>query len=115
MRKALFIVALLTLTGFAQVKPQLLTDTESQQWSTFAAREKAAADALNRAKVDLIDVPVGEASITIHSHYQSAWLALQLVRSQRGEWLAKLQAAKKCESCTISEDGKTLLPPKAAQ
>jgi hypothetical protein len=91
--KTISIITILLLAALAPSyaqQPQPLTDTEQQQWSTFTAREKSATDALNRATVDLIDIPVGADSIAVHSHYQSAWLALQLVRSQRGEWLAKL-------------------------
>jgi hypothetical protein len=114
MRKALFIIALLSLTTFGQDKSIPLTAAEQQQWQTLAQREKAGADAINQASLDLVNVPVGADSQTVHAHYQSAWLALQLVRSQRGEWLARLQASKKCDACTIGEDGKSLVPPTVA-
>lgn len=108
----LLLIIVLTADAFAQ-QPHALTDTEQQQWAQFAAREKAATDALTQAVNDLLNTPTGPDSITVHSHYQTAWLALRLAQTERGLWLANLRAAKGCADCVI--EGKELIPPKAAQ
>ena len=117
MAKAFYLILLLSasILSYAQdaTVKYSLTVEEQQQWAQFAQIEKARADALTQAANDLLNTAPGPDSVTVHARYQSAWLALSLVRSQRGEWLAKLQAARKCQDCVI--DGKTLIPPKATE
>lgn len=94
----LFIIILLALTipTFAQspgTKPSspvkteaiTLTDDEQKQWQQFAQIEKQRMDVLNQAQADLLNTQPGADSATVHGRYQSAWLALQWLTSQRRE------------------------------
>ncbi len=109
---AIIIAILLTLPAFAQ-QPHALSDAEQREWQQFTAAEKQRTDALTAAVNDLLNTPTGPDSITVHSHYQTAWLALRLAQTERGLWLANLRAAKGCADCVI--EGKELVPPKAAR
>lgn len=119
----LFIIILLALTipTFAQspgTKPSspvkteaiTLTDDEQKQWQQFAQIEKQRMDVLNQAQADLLNTQPGADSATVHGRYQSAWLALQWLTSQRREWLANARLKYDCKDCSLSEDGKQLVP-----
>lgn len=119
MKQKLIILTIILLTlsvaSYADDKPITLTDTEQREWSQFAAVEKARADTLTQAANDLLNTQPGPDSVTVHARYQSAWLSLSLVRSQRGEWLAKLQAARGCAECQVGADGKSFTKPETKQ
>ena len=110
----LLLIVVLTADAFAQ-QPHALTDTEQQQWAQFAAREKAATDALTQAVNDLLNTPTGPDSITVHSHYQTAWFALRLIQTERAAWLGNLRAARGCVDCVVSADGRSLVKPEAVK
>jgi len=114
MKSILLAILLFTLPAFAQ-QSHALTDTEQRKFQQFAAAEKQGTDALNRAADDLLNTPTGPDSITVHSHYQTAWLALRLIQTERAAWLGNLRAEKGCAECVVSADGKSLEKPKAAQ
>ncbi len=103
------------LTALAQGKPNTLTDAEQKQWAQFAQIEKARTDALNQSVSDLLNTQPGTDSITVHARYQSAWLALRLAQTERGAWLSRQQAERDCKGCVVSEDGKSLVSPKATK
>lgn len=88
-----------------------LTEAESQQWQQFINNERQNAEALQQAGQSLINTPVGPDSTTVHARYQSSWLALNLARSQRAEWLAKLQAKHGCADCQILDNKLTRPKP----
>lgn len=93
-------------------KTKALTAEEQQQWTNLLAAEKQRADTLTQSTNDLLNTPPGPDSITVHARYQSAWLALRLVRAEAREWLGKVQAAHECKECLVSADGKRLEPVK---
>jgi len=113
--KTIFLISLLGLLPIFAQQPHALTDAEQQQWAQFAAREKAASDALTAAVNDLLNTPTGESSVIVHSHYQTAWLALRLVQTERAAWLGNLRAAKGCKDCAVSGDGRSLEKPEAVK
>lgn len=121
--KFFFLILVLTfpVSAFAQspdTKPSssakteaiTLTDDEQKQWQQFAQAEKQRTDVLNQAQSDLLNTQTGADSATVHGRYQSAWLALQWLTSQRREWLANARLKYDCKDCSLSEDGKQLVP-----
>jgi len=108
---ALFALALTALAQSPTVKNSLTVE-EQQQWANLLAAEKQRADTLTQSTNDLLNTQPGPDSIAVHARYQSAWLALRLVRTEAREWLGKLQAAHECKECLVSADGKKLEPVK---
>lgn len=98
------------LSSSAKTKAITLTDDEQKQWQQFAQIEKQRTDALNQAQADLLNTQPGADSATVHGRYQSAWLALQWLTSQQREWLANARLKHDCKDCSLSEDGKQLVP-----
>lgn len=111
-----FTILVLSVSAQKPTVKEFLTVEEQQQWTQLLNVEKQRADALNQANNDLLNTQPGPDSVTVHARYQSAWLALRLAQSQRGEWLARVQSAHNCPDCAVSADGKALVsPPKATQ
>lgn len=102
------LILVLTFAGvFAQVQPStyVLTEAEVQQWAQLGQIEKNAAAAYDQAILRAVNTPVGEQSKEVHSAVQSGWLAVGMIKAQKGEFLAKLQAEHECKGCQII-DGK---------
>ena len=109
MKPLKLICLLLLLTGsiWAQeaAKPtDTLTPDQSKQWADLTAFERQQAERHQQAIVAAVNTPVGELSKDVHAAVQSTWLAVNLARSQKAEWLAKLQAERNCPGCSIVGD-----------
>lgn len=90
-------------------KNYVLTSDQAKRWETLSEFEKAQAERHAQAISAAVNTPVGEFSKDVHAAVQSTWLALNLARSQKGEWLARLQADHGCPDCIIA-DGKLTRP-----
>lgn len=93
------------LSSLAESKTYSLTEAEAQQWAQLGQIEKNASTAYDQAIIRAVNTPVGNQSRDVHAAVQSGWLAVGMVKAQRGEFLARLQAEHECRGCQI-EDGK---------
>jgi hypothetical protein len=89
----------------AQPSTYVLTEAETQQWAQLGQIEKNATTAYDQAILRAVNTPVGDSSKEVHSAVQSGWLAVGMIKAQKGEFLARLQAAHECKGCQIV-DGK---------
>lgn len=96
------------LTAYAE-KEYALTADQAKQWSQLAEFEKTQSERHQQAVIAAVNTPVGELSKEVHAAVQSTWLAASLARSQKAEWLARLQAEQGCPGCQIV-DGKLTRP-----
>lgn len=106
----LFALLAFAAIAYAQKVDYSLTEAEVQEWAQLAQIEKNASTAYDQAIIRAVNTPVGEQSKEVHSAVQSGWLAVGMIKAQKGEFLAKLQAEHECKGCVIAE-GK-LTPPK---
>ncbi|MBL8186581.1 MAG: hypothetical protein JNK38_01165 [Acidobacteria bacterium] len=91
--------------------PRRLTPEQIKRWGELADFEKAQAERHAQAIGAAVNTPVGELSREVHAAVQSTWLALNLARSQKAEWLANLRAEAGCPRCVIVGDTLTLPAP----
>lgn len=106
----IFTILLLSLVfTFHTDKEYTLTHDQAKRWETLSEFEKTQAERHAQAISAAVNMPVGEFSKDVHAAVQSTWLALNLARSQKGEWLARLQADHGCPDCIIA-DGKLTRP-----
>jgi hypothetical protein len=96
------------LTAYAE-KDYALTPDQAKQWAALSDFEKTQAGRHAQAILAAVNTPVGELSKEVHAAVQSMWLAASLARSQRAEWLAKLQAEQGIPNGQIV-DGKLIKP-----
>lgn len=110
----LIFLLLCAALSYAQQPPLALTPEESAQWAQFAEADKALTDNLRQTapQARQLSATNTEQATKYLAAMKEIYSAVDLNATQRALWLAKLQAAKRCESCTISEDGKALVPPK---
>lgn len=95
----------LWMSAIAESKTYSLTEQELQRWTQLTQLEKNAQTGFSNAILRAVDTPVGEQSKEVHAAVQSGWLAVEMVKAQRGEFLARLQAEHDCKGCQIV-DGK---------
>ena len=81
-----------------------LTPEQIKRWGELSDFEKTQAERHGQAIGAAVNTPVGELSREVHAAVQSTWLALNLARSQKAEWLANLRAEAGCPRCVIVGD-----------
>lgn len=83
--------ALIAFTSHAD-KEYTLTSDQAKQWASLTEFEKAQTERHAQAILAAVNTPVGESSKEVHAAVANTWLSLSLARSQKAEWLARLQA-----------------------
>jgi hypothetical protein len=92
----------------------VLPDADQKQWAQFAAVEKQLqaeiGRVINSARNAGNDTTT---AVQFLGSVKELLNQLDLTGARRELWLAKLQSERDCKGCVVSEDGKSLVSPKA--